>query len=138
MLDWFGDHEALVGWLFALSVLMFVGSLILLPILIVRMPADYFSHRRPPAESWRGRHSAIRMVGLISKNAVGAIILIAGIVMLAVPGQGILAILIGLSLLNIPGKRALELRIIGNRMVLRAINALRAKAHRPPLVLRKD
>lgn len=55
--------------------------------------------------------------------------------MLVTPGQGVLTILIGLSLLDLPGKRAVERRLIGNPAVLRAVNALRAKAHRPPLRL---
>ena len=40
--------ELLVG----ISLLSFIGSLLLVPILIIRIPADYFSHnRRPPLES---------------------------------------------------------------------------------------
>ena len=61
--------------------------------------------------------------------------MLAGIAMLALPGQGILTILVGITLLNFPGKRRLELRIVRQRRVLRAINWMRAKAKRPPLVL---
>ena len=60
---------------------------------------------------------------------------IAGITMLALPGQGILTILIGISLMNFPGKRKLELRIIGQHTIYKAVNWIRAKAHKPPLQL---
>jgi hypothetical protein len=72
---------------------------------------------------------------LTLKNAVGAILLIAGIVMLLTPGQGILAIVIGISMMDLPGKRQLELRLIRNRHVIKAINWIRARHHRPPLKL---
>ena len=52
-----------------------------------------------------------------------------------VPGQGMLTILIGLMLLDVPGKRRLERRIVGRRRILQAINRLRKRFGRPPLVL---
>jgi hypothetical protein len=72
---------------------------------------------------------------LVVKNVVGIVLLACGLVMLFTPGQGILAILVGLSLMNVPGKRALELRIVRSRPVLKAINWIRKKNHRPPLEL---
>ena len=58
--------------------------------------------------------------------------------MLFTPGQGILSILMGLSLLNVPGKRSMERRIVGNPVVLRTLNAVRARAGRQPLVVDSD
>jgi hypothetical protein len=52
-----------------------------------------------------------------------------------VPGQGMLTILLGLMLLDVPGKRRLERRIVGRRRILKAINRLRKRFGRPPLVL---
>lgn len=117
------------------SALMFVGSLVLIPILIARMPADYFTRDHRPAGSFFGRHPLMRLLGLIIKNAFGVVFVIAGITMLALPGQGILTILIGISLMNFPGKRKLELRIIGQHTIYKAVNWIRAKAHKPPLQL---
>lgn len=117
------------------SVLMFVGSLILIPLLITRMPADYFTRDHRPEDSFFGRHPLMRLIGLIIKNTFGVIFVIAGLAMLALPGQGILTILIGISLMNFPGKRKLELRIIGQHTIYKAVNWIRAKAHKPPLQL---
>jgi hypothetical protein len=52
-----------------------------------------------------------------------------------VPGQGILTILLGLIFLDIPGKRPLEARIIRRPAVLSAINKLRARYDKPPLIV---
>jgi hypothetical protein len=52
-----------------------------------------------------------------------------------VPGQGVLTILLGIMLLDFPGKRALETRIVGRPRVNGAVNALRARFGKPPLIL---
>ena len=45
---------------------------------------------------------------LITKNLLGVILLIAGLVMLLVPGQGLLTIAVALILLDFPGKFRFE------------------------------
>jgi hypothetical protein len=121
-----------------LSIATFFGSLIVLRILIIRMPPDYFAGREPAPNRWADSHPAVRMSALITKNVLGAILVVFGVVMLFTPGQGILSILMGLSLLNVPGKRSMERRIVGNPVVLRTLNAVRARAGRQPLVVDSD
>jgi hypothetical protein len=115
------------------SVVLFVASLVVVPWLVVRLPADYFAHRHrehpPPA------HPAWRITVLVVKNVAGATLVLAGIAMLVLPGQGLLSILSGVMLMDFPGKYRLERRIVGERTVLAALNWIRARAHRPPLVL---
>jgi hypothetical protein len=69
----------------------------------------------------------------LGKNLLGILIVLAGVAMLLLPGQGILTILIGLMLLDLPGKRRLERRLVQQPSVWRAINWMRAKAHKPAL-----
>jgi hypothetical protein len=135
MLDWIDSHQTLSWWLFVLSATMFVGGLVLMPILIARMRPDHFLDPKPPAESFRGRHPVFRFCVLGVKNVLGVVLLLAGIAMLVLPGQGIITILVAISLLNFPGKRRLELRILRQGPVLQAVNWIRAKTKRPPLVL---
>ena len=52
-----------------------------------------------------------------------------------VPGPGFLTVLFGIALLDFPGKRWLEYKIVSRPRVYRAINALRQKFDRPPLIL---
>ena len=116
------------------SVAFFIGTLIAIPIILVRLPADYFDDRRPRhwLKSW---HPVARVTAYAFKNVVGVIFLLAGIAMLVLPGQGILTMLIGVSLMDFPGKRDLERKLITRPAVLRTINKIRAKFDRPPLVV---
>jgi len=57
--------------------------------------------------------------------------------MLLLPGQGFITILIGIMLLNFPGKLSLELRIVQQPPVFRAINWMRARANQPSLQIPK-
>ena len=135
-MDWLQSHTALIGWwALALSSVMFVGGLVLMPVLIIRMSPGYFLHPEPPAESWLSRHPALSISTLVIKNVLGALLLLAGLAMLVLPGQGIITILVAISLLNFPGKRSLELFIVRRGPVLQAINWIRTRAGRPPLVL---
>lgn len=126
------------------QVLLFVGlflaSLILsfvsIGVVMVKIPPNYFSSHYVrdflPGSSWLVRWGAV-----IAKNIFGVFLILLGIVLSlpGVPGQGILTILLGLIMLDIPGKRPLEARIIRRPAVLAAINKLRAKYDKPPLVM---
>lgn len=135
MLDGLEQYETLFWWLFAGSIITFVATLVIVPILIVRLPYDYFSHHRRHSLSRSKQHVLIRVPLVILKNTLGAILLMMGIIMLVTPGQGILTLLIGLMLLNYPGKYQLERWIVSRPAVFSAINWLRGRANRPPLVL---
>jgi hypothetical protein len=71
---------------------------------------------------------------LTVKNTLGGCLLVAGIFMLVLPGQGILTILAALALLDFPGKRKLEMSILHRPAVLKSINWLRRRAGREPLL----
>jgi hypothetical protein len=135
MLDWLRSHEVALGWLSVVSPVMFFGSLLAVPWLVVRIPTDYFLRPHHYADRWKPRHPVLRILFLVAKNLIGVVLLLAGIAMLVLPGQGILTIVVGLLFLDFPGKRAIELRSVRERHVLAAINWIRAKAGRPPLEL---
>ena len=117
--------------LFLVSVVM---SLIIVGIVMVKIPANYFStHYQQdfmPNSSWLTRWGAV-----IFKNLLGLLLVIAGIIMLVGPGQGILTILIGLILMDIPGKRPLEARLIKRPPILAAVNNFRSRYNKPPLIM---
>jgi hypothetical protein len=133
--EYLSQHKDTLVWLGVFSAVTFVGSLLLIPMLCVRMGEDYFMPHRDLQRTLEGRHPVIRWTGLILKNLIGVLVILAGIAMLFLPGQGVLTIVIGIMLLNFPGKRRLELWMIRLPGVLRAINYLRARAKHPPLQL---
>jgi amino acid transporter len=113
-------------WLLALSVfsiVAFVGSLLVLPYLIVQMPADYFVRPEPK------RPFALRLV----RNLAALVLIAAGVAMLFLPGQGILTILAGIGFSSFPGKRDLERKLVLRGKVLPALDAIRKRAGQPPL-----
>ena len=118
----------------ALSIIFFVGSLIAIPFILVRLPTDFFDTRVP--RRWmENHHPVLRLLGHLAKNVVGAIFVFAGFLMLFLPGQGILTMLIGITMLDFPGKRKLEAKMIGQPAVLNAINGMREKFGKPPLTI---
>ncbi len=125
-------REIWVGMI-TLSLIAFVGTLIAIPALLIRLPPDYFnnhSHRR-----WfANHHPIIRAIGLMVKNGLGLIFLVAGIAMLVLPGQGILTMVLGILFLDFPGKHRVEQKLIRQPQILNAINAMRVKAGKLPFV----
>jgi hypothetical protein len=128
-------NQATLWLIGVLSFIVFLGTLVVIPLLIIHIPADYFTRRKKPLKKLPQRHLAVRLLVLVFKNLAGVIFILSGIMMLALPGQGIITILIGLMLVNFPGKRDLELRIIEQKTTFRAINWIRMRARKPALKL---
>ena len=126
--------QVLFGVLF--SVVTFVVSIAVVTVVLVKLPANYF-HSSHDREFLVERHPILRAVGIFAKNLLGLVLVGLGIVMSlpGVPGQGVLTILLGIMLLDFPGKRALETRIVSRPRVNAAVNALRARSDKPPLLL---
>ena len=118
----------------AVSIISFIGSLIAIPWILIRLPDDYFDVRVP--RRWmKDHHPVLRIVGHIGKNVTGVVFLAVGFLMLFLPGQGLLTMLIGISFMDFPYKCKLEAKIVGQPALLNAINAMRRKFNRLPLKL---
>jgi hypothetical protein len=135
MLERIGLSQHVVWWIVSVSAVMFVAGLLLLPWLLARMPSDYFLTHRDYLPHWKQTHPVLRYVVLGVRNLIGLALILLGIVMIFTPGQGLLSLLVGLSMTTFPGKRTLELKLIRSKGVLKAINWIRRKQHRDPLVL---
>jgi hypothetical protein len=70
----------------------------------------------------------------IMKIMVGLFLLICGLVMLVLPGQGLLTMLMGLSLMPFPGKNKLEQTIVARKSVRYSLNWIRKKANKKPFI----
>jgi hypothetical protein len=133
LLDWAESNQALLGSLFAASLALVLLTPVGVAWAVIRLPPDYFTeHRRRPLGSWE-RHRVLRPVLLVVKNLLGIVLLIAGLLMLLVPGQGLLTIAVGLILVDFPGKFRLERWLATRPPVWRSLNWLRKRAGRKPL-----
>ncbi len=134
LFEWARYHSLLLWVVSIVSLVVFIGTLAALPFFVARIPEDYFL-RSETQFPRRYANFPAHLLYLIVKNLAGAVLIIAGVVMLFMPGQGILTILIGVMLMNFPGKHSLALRGIRQPSVLGAINWMRARSQRSPLVL---
>ena len=133
MIDWAREHAALMWWLTGGSVAMAVGSLLLIPPLIVRIPADYFCDPCRRRSLFGRQHPVVRGLIMIGRNALGLVLVALGIAMLVLPGQGLLTIVLGVFVMDVPGKYRLERWAVSRPKVLGAINWQRRRKGREPL-----
>jgi hypothetical protein len=105
------------------SVVMFVGTLVAVPILLVKVPDDYF------ARPHRSRSLPIKVL----RTVLGLGLVALGVAMLVLPGQGLLTILLGLGVLDLKIKHRMIARILSMPKVHHAIDRLRRKAGKGPL-----
>lgn len=138
IISWVREYQDVLQLLGVLSLLLFVLTLIIFPLVIVFLPQDYFvRHRRDPAYQNR-RHSAVWLFLTVLKNILGAVLILAGISMLVLPGQGLLTILIGVTLINFPGKYALERKIVRRPAIAKTLDKIRRSAGKPQLEMPED
>jgi archaellum biogenesis protein FlaJ (TadC family) len=138
MLELIQSHTGLVTLLALFSVFTFIGTLIIVPWLVIRIPADYFSHVKREKTLFAQHHPLIRIILLVIKNTLGYIVILLGIALLILPGQGILTILAGLVLVDFPGKYKFERWLVSRKRVLKSINWLRRRAHKTPLFIDQE
>lgn len=118
-----------------ISIASALVSLAVVTVVLVRIPADYFTD--PKHRTTHAKHPAVRILLLVLKNLLGIVVVIAGIAqsLPGVPGQGLLTIFLGIMLLNFPGKYRLERAILRRPSILGAINRIRARFGKPALIL---
>ena len=132
LIEWLQTNEAVLWWLGGISAITFLATLIAVPVMVVRIPSDYFSQPERQTQLVFRFGLVAGMVLLVLKNLLGALLLLAGIAMLVLPGQGLITIFVALTLLNFPGKYRLERWVISRGMVFRSINWIRQRrGHRP-------
>lgn len=121
---------AVVWTMVGVSAVSLLLVVLLLPAMVARLPADYFSssHRRSP-----GRQTAFGWTRVLAKNLLGILFVLVGAALLVLPGQGVLTILIGLFLVDFPGKRTVECAVVRREGIRRILDRIRAKRGQPPL-----
>ena len=135
MIEWLKEHEGLLWIAGVSSLIVLVASAAIIPAVVVRMPRDYFNHDKRPKGKLASTHPALRIVLRVGKNALGAVLMIAGLAMLLLPGQGVLTALVGFFLLDAPGKYRVEKWLVRRKWVRGPIDWIRTKRGKEPLEL---
>ena len=129
--EFLSDYKIYLVWLGTLSFTIFIFSLLTIKWLVALIPSDYFIKKNN--SEFRSNYPIFWLVSIIIKNLVGYTLIIGGILMLVLPGQGLFTIFVGLMLSNYPGKFYIERKFIAIPSVLRAINWLRKKSNTPSI-----
>ncbi len=128
-------YPNLIWILGSISVLTFFGTLLILPLILIRIPPDYFIHTRKERHPSTGKGLLILRLLLTGvKNITGFLLLILGFIMLFIPGQGLLTIMAGIFLMDFPGKRKMEISLISRNSIHNGINRIRRKAGKEDLI----
>ena len=102
------------------------------PWIVVKLPKDVFSNLK--RRNWLDHQpTALRVPLRLLKNVLAVALVLVGIAMLVLPGQGVLAILLGVMLGDFPGKLKLQRWILAKPKVMNSLNWLRQKFSKPPL-----
>ncbi len=132
---WMQSHETLLWWLGIGSAVTFVGSLLAVPFLVSWIPADYFADRERHGRRFQQFPWMLRWPLLIIKNLFGVIFVVVGIILIPLPGQGLLMVLVGIVLLDFPRKFDFERWIVTRGPIHKAVDFVRDKMGREPLVI---
>jgi len=121
---------------------------IVITYIITQMDTRYFISKKVSANNSKKdhqltlyrqilHHTISRTVAYALKIAeilLGLILIVCGLAMLILPGQGIITLLIGLSLVPFPGKDKLERNLLARKSVQSTLNWIRVKANKEPFI----
>ena len=125
------DWPLVLGVLTALSAGLLLVAAVALPRVLATLPADYLQHDAeddpvpPPGVA-------------LARNALAAFLVVAGVAMLVLPGQGVLTILAGLVVSTVRGKRRVVHWLLAQPAVVPAVQWVRRRAGAEPLRLPRE
>jgi hypothetical protein len=132
-ISWFSNHPGVLIGLGISSILIFILSILGISWFIAQIPEDYFLSTKRKPSKWQEQKPILRLAVIFGKNIIGFSLIIGGLLMLVLPGQGLLTIVTGLLLVNYPGKYKLEKKLVSIPSIFKALNWIRVKANKPPL-----
>ncbi len=115
-----------VDWsLGAFSLVAVLASVVLVPRFLAKLPCQYLKEPESPGQ----RPVLLRVL----RTVLGVVLMLLGVAMLLLPGQGLLTLLVGVLLVDFPGKHAFVVRLLSRPKVLAIVNKLRARHGAAPL-----
>ena len=133
IIDHVDEYKSVIFWLSLLSFLIFIFSLVSIKWLVALIPIDYFVYKKN--SKFKTKYPFTWLISMIIKNIIGYLLIVGGILMLVLPGQGLFTIFIGLMMSNYPGKYYIEKKIIAIPSILKTINWLRKQSNKEPIII---
>ena len=135
IISWSSMNSDLLFLLGSLSIFILIISVFMMVLIISFLPEDYFKseNRNLISSVQNSRYPLLKLLVLITKNFFGILLLLSGILMLVLPGQGILTIITGLVFIDYPGKYKFERKLLRQKGVINSINWIRSRLSKPPL-----
>lgn len=125
--------SSVLAALAALSLLLVLVSVVLIPRALIRLPEDALTARIPRLRERLRAGGRAAVLAFVGRNLLASLLLLAGLLMLVTPGQGMLTVVAALAVADFPGRRRLVRRLLHNRLLARAVQSLRLRAGAPPL-----
>ena len=135
IISWSSMNSDLLFLLGSLSIFILIISVFMMVLIISFLPEDYFKseNRNLISSVQNSRYPLLKLLVLITKNFFGVLLLLSGILMLVLPGQGILTIITVLVFIDYPGIYNFERKLLRQKGVINSINWIRARLSKPPL-----
>ena len=135
IISWSSMNSDLLFLLGSLSIFILIISVFMMVLIISFLPEDYFKseNRNLISSVQNSRYPLLKLLVLITKNFFGILLLLSGILMLVLPGQGILTIITGLVFIDYPGKYKFERKLLRQKGVINSINWIRSRLNKPSL-----
>ena len=131
IVNWIRENEVLLGIMGLSGLLLFIASIMAIPVIFAYMPEDYFVR---VSEGFPKRRP-LRQFLHVLKNIFGIVLLLCGLILLLLPGQGLLMMIIGISLIDFPGKQQLQIRLVCMPRIRNSVQWIRSRVHHKPLIL---
>lgn len=126
-------YQSLLPWLPLLTIsglVMAIASAVALPWILIRLPEDYFV----ATQQHKPDRSPLGWLVWLLRNSLAIVLFIVGLLMLVLPGQGLLMILIAIGASTLHHKYTLERVIIRRKTVFDAVNWVRGRFNRRPMI----
>lgn len=132
--SYFLQNNQIFVYISGFSTILFLLSLLGLSWLISMIPYNYFVDEKR-VSFIKMKNPLMWLLIMILKNAIGLALILCGILMLILPGQGVLTIITGLIFLDYPGKFRFERLLVKNKLILNSMNWIRRKLDKPDLII---
>ncbi len=126
--------------MFVITTAISIVYLFVISFVIAQMEKNYFirkdktlgtlNKKTISSSSWYKFAFVLKFVKIVA----GLLLLVCGILMLILPGQGVITILIGLSLIPFPGKQRIVMYLLSRKSVRYSLNWIRLKANKEPFL----